>query len=64
MTQLGVQQGDTVTVSASGYYAQPVQHGFLFSLGSFLAGLFHPAQAPPPAWKPASARTCPCCRWG
>jgi len=44
LTQLGVQQGDTVTVSAFGYYAQSVQHGFLFSPGSFLAGLFHPAR--------------------
>jgi RHS repeat-associated protein len=48
LTQLGVQKGDTVTVQAFGYYSQTVQHGFLFSLGSFLANLFNPAQAPPP----------------
>ena len=48
LTQLGVQKGDTVTVQAFGYYAQATQHGFLFSLGSFLANLFHPAQSPPP----------------
>ncbi|MEJ7659563.1 MAG: hypothetical protein WKG07_08025 [Hymenobacter sp.] len=51
LTQLGVQKGDTVTVTAFGYYAQPVQHGFLFSLGSFLASLFQPAQAPAPGFE-------------
>ena len=48
LTQLGVQKGDTLTVSAYGLYPQAQQHGFLFSLGSFLAGLFHPASPPPP----------------
>ena len=48
LTQLGVQKGDTITVTAYGLYPQAQQHGFLFSLGSFLASLFHPAQAPPP----------------
>jgi RHS repeat-associated protein len=48
LTQLGVQKGDTVTVTAYGLYQQPVDHGFLFSLASFITNLFHPAQAPPP----------------
>jgi RHS repeat-associated protein len=48
LTQLGVQKGDTVTVQAFGYYTQTTDHGFLFSLGAFLANLFHPAQATPP----------------
>ncbi|MGI4734871.1 MAG: DUF6443 domain-containing protein [Janthinobacterium lividum] len=47
LTQLGVQKGDTVTVSAYGLYQQPVQHGFFFSLASFLANLLHPATTPP-----------------
>ena len=48
LTQLGVQKGDTVTVTAFGLYPQAQQHGFLFSLGSFLASILHPAQGPPP----------------
>ena len=48
LTQLGVQKGDTVTVTAFGLYPQAQQHGFFFSLASFLAGLFHPASPPPP----------------
>ena len=48
LTQLGVQKGDTLTVTAFGLYPQAQQHGFFFSLGSFLAGLFHPASPPPP----------------
>ena len=47
LTQLGVQKGDTITVTAFGLYPQAQQHGFFFSLGSFLAGLFHPASPPP-----------------
>ena len=43
-----MQKGDTVTVTAFGLYPQAQQHGFLFSLGSFLAGLLHPASPPPP----------------
>ena len=48
LTQLGVQKGDTVVVSAYGLYPRAQQHGFFFSLGAFLASLFHPAQAPAP----------------
>ncbi len=59
LTQLGVQQGDTVTVTAFGYYQQPVQHGFFFTLGSFLAGLFHPAQAPPPGFEASKRKDLP-----
>ncbi len=47
LTQLGVQQGDTLTVSAYSLYQQPVQHGFLFSLAAFIANLLHPASPPP-----------------
>ena len=59
LTQLGVQRGDTVTVTAFGYYQQPVQHGFFFSLGSFLASLFHPAQAPPPGLEASRRKDLP-----
>ncbi len=59
LTQLGVQKGDTVTVTAFGYYAQPVQHGFFFTLGSFLAGLFHPAQAPAPGLEASKRKNLP-----
>ena len=59
LTQLGVQRGDTVTVSAFGYYAQPVQHGFFFTLGSFLASLFHPAQAPAPGFEASKRKDLP-----
>ena len=59
LTQLGVQQGDTLTVSAYGLYPQAQQHGFLFSLGSFLAGLFHPAQAPPPGFEASRRKDLP-----
>ncbi len=59
LTQLGVQKGDTVTVTAFGYYAQPVAHGFFFSLGSFLASLFHPAQAPPPGLEASKRKNLP-----
>ena len=48
LTQLGVQRGDTVTVTAFGLYPQAQPHGFLFSLGSFIAGILHPASPPPP----------------
>lgn len=64
LTQLGVQQGDTVTVTAYGYYPQAQQHGFFFSLASlasFLAGILHPAS--PRAWTGAAARAYPCCKW-
>ncbi len=47
LTQLGVQKGDTVTVSAYGYYPQAQQHGLLFSLASFITNLLHPASPPP-----------------
>ena len=59
LTQLGVQKGDTVTVTAFGYYAQPVAHGFFFSLGSFLASLFPPAQAPPPGLEASKRKNLP-----
>jgi len=39
LTQLGVQKGDTVTVSALGFYPVAQQRSFWFSLGTFLAGL-------------------------
>ena len=48
LTQLGVQKGDTLTVSAYGLYPQAQQHGFFFSLASFIAGILHPASPPPP----------------
>ena len=48
LTQLGVQKGDTVTVTAFGLYPQAQPHGFLFSLASFIAGILHPASPPPP----------------
>ncbi|MEJ7659568.1 MAG: hypothetical protein WKG07_08050 [Hymenobacter sp.] len=44
-----MQKGDTVTVTAFGYYATARAARLFFSLGSFLAGLFQPAQAPAPA---------------
>jgi RHS repeat-associated protein len=47
LTQLGVQKGDTVSVTAYGYYPQAQQHGFFFSLASFVASLLHPTSPPP-----------------
>jgi len=50
LTQLVVQKGDTVTVSAPGYYPQPVQNtSFAFSLASFVAGLLQPPPGAPRA---------------
>ena len=51
LTQLGVQKGDTVVVSAYGLYPRAQQHGFFFSLGAFLASLFQPAQPPAPGFE-------------
>jgi RHS repeat-associated protein len=39
LLQLGVQKGDTITVSAYGYYPKATPHNFWFSLASFLSGL-------------------------
>jgi RHS repeat-associated protein len=47
LTQLGVQKGDVLTISAMGFYPQAPDHGFFFSLASFLTSLFHPAQPAP-----------------
>ncbi|AMJ64047.1 DUF6443 domain-containing protein [Hymenobacter sp. PAMC 26628] len=49
LTQLAVQKGDTVTVTAPGYYPQAVpSSSFSFSLAGFVAGLLQqqPAGAP------------------
>ena len=59
LTQLGVQRGDTVTVTAFGLYPQAQQHGFLFSLGAFLANLFHPASPPPPGFEAQKRKDLP-----
>jgi RHS repeat-associated protein len=47
LTQLGVQKGDTVTVTAYGTYPQAQQHGLLLSLAAFVTNLVHPASPPP-----------------
>ncbi|MGI4823594.1 MAG: DUF6443 domain-containing protein [Janthinobacterium lividum] len=47
LTQLGVQKGDTLRVTAYGYYPKAQQYGFFFSLASFIAGILHPASPPP-----------------
>ena len=49
LKQLAVQKGDTVTVTAPGYYPQPVPTGsFAFSLASFVASLVQAQPAPAP----------------
>ncbi|MBD2770373.1 hypothetical protein IC235_21000 [Hymenobacter sp. BT664] len=47
LKQLAVQRGDTVSVTAPGFYPQAVQHNFWFSLASFLTGLLQPAPSQP-----------------
>jgi len=48
LTQLAVQKGDTVTVTAPGYYPQAVSsNSFAFSLAAFVAGLLQPAPGGP-----------------
>ena len=47
LRQLAVQRGDTVRVLAYGLYPQPIQRNVLFSLASWLAGLFTPAPSVP-----------------
>lgn len=48
LKQLAVQKGDTITVTAPGYYPQAVQgSSFAFSLASFVAGLMQQHPAPP-----------------
>ncbi|MDO7888149.1 DUF6443 domain-containing protein [Hymenobacter cheonanensis] len=49
LTQLTVQKGDSLRVSAPGLYPQPVSSSnFTFSLASFVASLLQPAQAGTP----------------
>jgi len=48
LTQVAVQKGDTVTVSAPGYYPQATSsNSFAFSLASFVAGLLQPPPGAP-----------------
>ena len=48
LKQLAVQQGDTITVTAPGYYPQPVQSSsFAFSLAAFVTGLLQQQPAMP-----------------
>jgi RHS repeat-associated protein len=48
LTQLGVQKGDTLRVSAPGIYPQAVNNNsFAFSLASFVASLLQPAPTAP-----------------
>ena len=47
LKQLAVQKGDTITVTAPGYYPQAVQsNGFAFSFAGFVAGLLQQQPAP------------------
>jgi RHS repeat-associated protein len=56
LAQLGVQKGDTVTVSAYGYYPQATPHNFWFSLGAWLTNIVHPASAPASILEPSQSR--------
>jgi RHS repeat-associated protein len=57
LTQLTVQKGDTLRVSAPGRYQQAVQsHSFAFSLASFVASLLQPAPAGAPPRADGSRR--------
>jgi RHS repeat-associated protein len=48
LTQLGVQKGDTLRVSAPGFYPQAVSNNsFAFSLASFVASLLQPVASTP-----------------
>ena len=48
LKQVAVQKGDTITVTAPGYYPQPVQSSsFAFSLATFVAGLLQQQPAMP-----------------
>jgi RHS repeat-associated protein len=48
LTQIGVQKGDTLQVSAPGFYPQAVSNNsFAFSLASFVASLLQPTAATP-----------------
>ncbi|MGI4733612.1 MAG: leucine-rich repeat domain-containing protein [Janthinobacterium lividum] len=57
LTQLGVQKGDVVQVSAPGMYPQaPSSSNFFFSLASFVAGLLQPPATGSPARLESSKR--------
>ena len=59
LKQLAVQKGDTIMVTAPGYYPQPVQSSsFAFSLATFVAGLLQ-QQPPTPAGLDGGGRTRP-----
>jgi RHS repeat-associated protein len=56
LAQLGVQKGDTVRVSAFGYYPQAQTRSFWFSLGSFLASLVGQQPSAPVGGDPSRGR--------
>ena len=59
LKQLAVQKGDTIMVTAPGYYPQPVQSSsFAFSLATFVAELLQ-QQPPTPAGLDGGGRTRP-----
>jgi Leucine-rich repeat (LRR) protein len=61
LRQLRVQKGDTVSITAPGYYPQPVEHSsFVFSLASFVVGLLQqPPASPTPGDGGSRMRTLP-----
>ena len=60
LKQLAVQKGDTITVTAPGYYPQPVQSSsFAFSLAAFVAGLLQQQPALPSGGLDGGGRTRP-----
>jgi len=60
LTQLAVQKGDTLTVTAPGYYPHPVQvSSFAFSLAAFVAGLLQQQQPAMPGGPDGNGRTRP-----
>ena len=60
LTQLAVQKGDTLTVTAPGYYPHPVQvSSFAFSLAAFVAGLLQQQQPAMPGGPDGNRRTRP-----
>jgi len=64
LTQLGVQKGDVVTVSAFGFYPQAPDQGFFFSLASFLTSLLHPAQPAPVGLEVTKRKNLPLLQFG
>ena len=59
MRQVSVQRGDIIKITAQAHYTQAGSSNFLFSMGSFLAGLLQPSAPAPVGTDGTKSRTLP-----